>query len=142
MAIKIDGDITIKDGNTDLKKLKELVPVELWSGTNSSGSIELSDSSANYSFIEVYYQNRQGHESYTKVYNPNGKTISLRTGNSESMDGYDVYSVCHLSFSGKDVTRGKERVVNLHNNAYPSISNSSSSLSYYTLTITKIIGYK
>lgn len=139
MAIKIDGDITIKDGNTDLKKLKELVPVELWSGSSSSGNITLADSCANYSYIDVVYMSRVGAYTTSRIYNPNGKMMNLTSGNGEHMEGYYMYNTVELSFSGTSVTRTHDRLITIQNNTAPKVG---TTVSYYTLTITNIIGYK
>lgn len=132
-AIDENKDIVTKEYVDALK------PVSLWSGSSSSGNIVLNDSVANYSFIEVYYQNRGGYTSCSKIYSPQNKIMALQTGNGETLDGYYLFNTCVLSFSGTTVSRSQDRYINIHTNAYPTVG---TNVSYYTLTIIEIIGYK
>ena len=45
--------------------------------TGDAGTITLSDSAANYTYIEIFYRDYDSVYNYTKVYSPNGKTVSL-----------------------------------------------------------------
>ena len=47
--------------------------------TGSNGAITLSDSSANYTYLEIFYRNTDSFFSSIKVYSPNSKTICLST---------------------------------------------------------------
>ena len=53
--------------------------VELYNSTSgAAGSVTLSESAANFKYIEIFYTDNNGKTGgYTKVYSPNGKTISL-----------------------------------------------------------------
>ena len=58
---EIDGKTTVLYNNT----------------TGDAGTITLSDSAANYTYIEIFYRDYDSVYNYTKVYSPNGKTVSL-----------------------------------------------------------------
>ena len=58
----------------------ELKPTILYKdNTGTTGTVSLSDSSANYSFIEIFYTSAYNYNS-TKVYDPNGKSAYLLCG--------------------------------------------------------------
>lgn len=60
----------------DLGVVKD-IPVTLFSG-DTTGNVTLSETSANFSKIEILYEGYNGRSPCTlTVYNPNGKTISL-----------------------------------------------------------------
>ena len=81
--MKINEDIiigstnkTLKQLNTEVENLKSYVLFNNNSGTN--GNITLSDSSANYTYLERYMKNIYNEcVYYTKVYQPNGKVCKL-----------------------------------------------------------------
>lgn len=55
-----------------------LNPVVLYSNESGTGNtITLSDSSANYKFIDVFFGVSQGWYSSIRIYNPNGKSLDL-----------------------------------------------------------------
>ena len=43
----------------------------------SGGDITLSDSAANYTYIEIFYKDNDGYNYSTKIYQPNGKLVNL-----------------------------------------------------------------
>lgn len=62
------------------KRLQRLEGTILYD--NSSGSnedITLNDDSSNYRFIEIYYKNAEGEFDISKVAEPNGKLVSLKS---------------------------------------------------------------
>lgn len=69
------GATTAIDARTNLGVMKAYTLYSNASGTQSN--ITLSSSSANYNYIEIYYKNNDNRTSYTKVYDPNGKYVSL-----------------------------------------------------------------
>lgn len=48
--------------------------------TGSADTITLTDSAANYKYIEIYFRTNDNDYSSTKVYNPNGKMVLLAAG--------------------------------------------------------------
>ena len=69
------GATTAISARTNLEVMKAYTLYSNTSGTQSN--ITLSSSSANYNYIEIYYKNNDNRTSYTKVYDPNGKYVSL-----------------------------------------------------------------
>lgn len=141
MSVKMRSDIVINKNGVDLATLEDLIkliPVELWSGNSSSGNITLNDSTENYSCIEIFYTNRLGYSS-VKVLNPNGKSVNLITGNGESMEGYFYQNSTKLAISGNSLRRTNDRLIQIQSGQNPTIG---TNISYYTLTITKVLGYK
>lgn len=69
------GATTAISARTNLEVMKAYTLYSNASGIQSN--ITLSSSSANYNYIEIYYKNNDNRTSYTKVYDPNGKYVSL-----------------------------------------------------------------
>lgn len=63
------------------KAVKEYVDCTVLydNSTGSSGTITLSDSSANYSYLEIFFRNGDSFYNSVKVYSPNNKKICLST---------------------------------------------------------------
>lgn len=133
------GLIRVKDKIDTMLSAKQDKPVLLWSGSSSSGNITLNDSCANYSYIDVVYMSRVGAYTTSRIYNPNGKMMNLTSGNGEHMEGYYMYNTVELSFSGTSVKRQNDRLITIQNNTAPKVG---TGVTYYTLTITAIYGYK
>lgn len=45
--------------------------------TPAKGAITLSESSANFARLKIFYKNTNGYRSSVDIYNPNGKTVTL-----------------------------------------------------------------
>lgn len=94
------------------------------------GNVTLSDSSANYSAIEVYAQ-KSGCWGSTKIYSPNGKQFGLSIHNA-----YDTTAIQQLfgnyTISGNTIVKNRELYMN--DNGTPMSSND--------IAIQFVIGYK
>lgn len=101
----------------------------------TAGDVTLSDSSANYEFIEIFY-NKSGIQDSTKVFNPNGKIVNLMTSHFSS----SVFQIVSklVTISGNKIT------VNTDSTGYANVysSNSVEMGSENQIFITKVIGYK
>lgn len=100
-----------------------------------TGDVTLSDSAANYDYIEIYYASVSDSETgyaqcSTKVWKPNGKTVWLSTGYAGASNAN--IKVCSALISGNKITRpyGKWEF----NNDMMSATN--------YIGITKVLGYK
>ena len=118
---------------------KQDKPTTLWSGTSTSGNLTLSSSVGNYAYIDIQCRSRTNVYTTTRIYDPSSKTVGLTTGNGEGSTGFYIYNTTELTFSGTTVTRANDRYVVLHNGASPEVQTNTS---FYSVTITKIVGYK
>lgn len=77
--VDFDGD-SVPSGWEEVSG-NTLVAYTLFNSTSGErGTVTLSDSSANYDYIEIFYANNSGvNGSSVKVYNPNGKNVVLMT---------------------------------------------------------------
>ena len=118
-----------------------LKPVSLFtSSAGEDGEVTLSDSSANYTYLEIYYKQQDGTYSYTKVYDPNGKTVDLIVFHLTN-NGYAI------GISSRNVTISGNKITTQTNNRYLTINIvSNNTLSgggnNNKIYITKVVGYK
>lgn len=96
----INNEILNLNTEVDIKQ-----PVVLYSSTGGSTSnITLSDSAANYNYIEIYFIGHNNCYCFTKVFSPNGKKVNLNNifidGNSAQI--YINYTVAYIN--GKTIT--------------------------------------
>lgn len=94
----------------------------------ATGTITLSESAANFSYIEIYHE-----LGYTKVKYPNGKTVSL-SGIRHSDQLYQMYD--RLVFSGTTVTRKYDGKYDYNGEYYNGTHHDKDYLLY------KIVGHK
>lgn len=116
--------------STVLDNLKAKVLYENTGGTN--GNITLNDSSANYTYIEVYYRNNDGFYGFKRFYKPNNRNVVL---NSFYLSNSNiVFKLQSRKFSGKSF--------NVLTNGEVSIT----AITYIKTTantyVTLVIGYK
>ena len=106
---------------------------------NESGStqtITLSDSAANYDYLEIYFATNDGNSNYVKVTNPNGKNVVLFSNDVESSTVV-WFKMKNIAISGTNIT--------IRNTKAIKITNNSSSLIYEdsgVIKIIKVIGIK
>lgn len=109
--------------------------VSLFENTSGvMGTVTLSQSAANFKFLEIYYQSTSDSgtgyaQASTRVFNPNGKSAWLSTGYCGSSD-YNV-KICSVLISGNQITRPY---------GYWEFKNGTHSTTNY-IGITKVIGY-
>ena len=129
------GDLTnletpIKTSVVD--SINSSLPTILFNNANNTSlNVTLSDSSANYSYLEFYFTDTS-RTGYTKVSNPNGQNFSViivASFNSEIQLKSASYSI-----SGTSITNTKLKAVTLRAST-PELWESS-------IYITKVLGYK
>lgn len=108
--------------------------------SNSSGTsntVPLSESSANFESIEIYFKNNDGDYNSTKVYSPNGKTVLLTTSRTASSGARGWIKNAKVEISGSSITfsadKGQITLVSAGNTAVSADS---------VISICKVIGYK
>ena len=105
--------------------------------SGSSGNIYLSDSSANYDYLEIYYKSNDGDYSYVKVNDPDGKAVALLVQRANTTAPRVYGKNRTISISGRNITT----VAN--STSQYTINNSATGyvqVQDYIL-ITKVIGY-
>ena len=139
--------LTIDNTTYDVKdassrnSINNLIPVNLFtSASGEDGEITLSDSSANYSYLEIYYKQQDETYSFTKVLEPNGKTISLPVFHVTN-NGYAI------SVSARNVTINGNKITTQATNRYMTINLISTNAlngggNTNKIYITKVLGYK
>lgn len=108
--------------------LKEFILYNDSTGTN--GNITLSDNVSNYKYIEIFYRDNSNHYSNVKVYQANGKRISLLT----------VYpnSTYHFWFNGALKNINENKITSQDASAM----DVNSLYANNNIYITRIVGYK
>lgn len=105
-------------------------------GSGNNGTVTLSDSSANYSMIEIYAKNNDGWFGMVKVKDPNGKSASITIttpydGNTNRWDKSKVFSISGTTISNNSYSEtliSQQNGIQLNNNNF--------------IYITKVIGYR
>lgn len=116
-----------------LEILAQKVLYENTSGSNSN--ITLSDSAANYEYIEIFYKNNDNAFSSVKVYQPNNKKVSLISHDNNAKNIAWVKFTLFV-ISGNIIRFGNGVEIKLA--ASNAITASSGNLNY----ITRVVGYK
>lgn len=123
--------------NNIVSAINELTPYVLFTDTSGDTSdITLSKSSANFKYIEVYYKYDTSDtfgEYYSKINEPNGKTIALNMMLDNNNYCYQLY--CPYSISGTTMTKGTAV-------QWRTSTTGSARTTPNVFAITKVIGYK
>lgn len=129
-------DTSLKDVSNDLSHLKPYVLFNT-SSVAAADSYTLSDSAANYQYLEIFYQNTRYNSMwlYDKVFSPNGKTINLFSCGVGDDNG-DTLWIC----TGRYTINGNKIVKN-YEWGYR-LTNGNWGLGNTIHGIGKIIGYK
>ena len=69
--------VQLKDGTGNVYPITQ-AEVLYNNATGTNGTVTLSETSANFDYIEVFYRNNDNLYSSLKVYQPNGKKITMR----------------------------------------------------------------
>ena len=139
--VDYDGN-TVPDGWTEVdgfnETYKTLYENDTWSG--NQGNITLSDSAANYDYLEIFYATHNlGGDGYksVKIANPNGKTIDLDMVIRKSDDNV-MYFISNLyDISGTTLTLKAIGSSYVYNN---SSNNVNTSTNY--IYVKKVVGIK
>jgi hypothetical protein len=132
----------IKDNADDITLLK---PVVLYANeTGSNSSITLSESSANFDYIEIFYKSNDDYYNSLKIYKPNGKMASLSCWYTFTSEAGTYLKVKTVNISGTTIsnvtkTGGKSAYAEV-NITTDSDKVTKSSSNY--IWITRVIGYK
>lgn len=118
--------------NNNANELINLQAVELFNGS-TTGTVTLSDSSANYSYLEIFYEGANNFNS-VKVFEPNNKNVYLISGwlNGNTNGNIKIASV---NVSGTSITKINYSAINYSTNSI--VTNEENQM-----TIKKVIGYK
>lgn len=94
------SSLNTTDKSSLVNAINRLVPIVLYQNeSGSNGNITLSDSVANYTYVEVFYRNNDNRYNSKKFYNINGKNVVLDSYYSSSTDM--VWKQQTRSFNGK-----------------------------------------
>lgn len=126
--VDYDGD-TVPDGYEEVENEKIL-----YESNGSNETITLSDSSANYSYLEIFYQNNDGKKGSLKIEKPNNAAVSLET--SSIFDTAIYFKFASIIISGTTITFNRFVDVTMES------AKNTFSTSSKNIYITKVIGYK
>ncbi len=121
------------------KKISDIIePVVLYNNdAGTTGNVTLSETSANFSYLEIFYKDEAYNYSSVKVYSPNGKRASLQTMKCSS--GSIIFYVKLATISGTSISAvAADGYVQLFNSGVTAGYNNS--LNY--ILITRVVGYK
>ena len=103
-----------------------------------SGAIPLSETAANFTFIEIYCKDNDGRYCYTKVWNPNGKTVNVTQTLSYGGNFYVKSKAYTISGTSMDTANTSGTY---HTGEVNAAGNNSGS-TVDNLGVVKVIGYK
>jgi hypothetical protein len=120
----------------DLNILNKILGTELYNNTTGSNSaITLSESAANFTYLEIFYRNNDNYYNSTKIYQPNGKIAYLDADYPyTSGEGYSYAKKTSVQISGTSI-----RPINyVELTVMPSGANILNKNNIY---ITRVVGY-
>lgn len=142
--------VTKKDGRNDLlgrlggetiapniaERFEKLEPVVLYyNASGTTGTVTLSSSAANFTYLDVIYGSGDGRTSgNTRVYSPNGKTVEISAGLVGS-NGYHAIYFGRYAVSGTSITPSI-------NQTWSANLNGTESNTANLLYVIAVIGYK
>lgn len=117
------------------------IRVSLFSGTDSggsSGTIELSEDPANFTYLEIYFKDDQNFVNYAKVYNNKSNTTQFTITNVKaSAVSETIFMVTkRYNLSSSGIVRGLEKVATIGNGTNPVVGSNNQ------LRIISVIGIK
>lgn len=106
--------------------------------TGTTGDVLLSETSANFEYIEIFYRTNDQDYGSTKVYQPDGKKVSLSTAVHAIGTGELVYKVSIKEFDGVNLVK----VTDGAGDEYGEASSASTNISHQNnVYITRVVGY-
>lgn len=133
----INKDILINDTG---KTFNDLIPITLYdSEAGTTGNIILSDSTKNYSYIDIYFYKSEHSSGVQRIYNPNGKIVTLYC--------CDLYEDTNLQELFKCIKINDKNITFLRGIFKNTIGLTNGTTNYLLepenlLLIKKVIGYK
>lgn len=110
------------------------IPVVLYNNTTgTNGTVDLSETSANFTYLEIFYRNNDQQYSSVKVYNPDGKYVSLLTTYIAS--SYFMMKGARIQISGNKINK----LSYYEGNAYNQATWTTSANNTY---IVRVLGYR
>ena len=106
--------------------------------TGTTGEVLLSETSANFEYIEIFYRTNDQDYGFTKVYQPNGKKVSLSTAVHAIGTGELVYKVSIKEFDGVNLVKVTDGACDEYGEASSASTNISHQNNVY---ITRVVGY-
>ena len=118
----------------------ELKPTSLYDNSSgSNGTITLSQTAANFSYLEIYFNDSVYKlNAYVKVYSPNDKIVALDVGHTFSSSGTRIVASRKVKISGTSISNASSNeddygVFNSWNNSIDKANK---------ISIIKVLGYK
>ena len=129
-----DSQYQLLLNGTDI--LQAITGTSLYDNTSgSNGTINLSDSTANYDKLYIEYKDNDGTFNSTEITAPNGKTVYLVTQYPYS-NSTTYIKCCRCSISGTTITPTNYSETAIKSGNSPTVTNTN------YIYITKVIGYK
>ena len=104
------------------------------SGTN--GTVTLSSSAANFSYLEIFFRNNSNNYNSVVVYSPNSKKVWLDSGTHPTDNGATYYKTKVVTISGTSITVTSHNSFDIYNSNVPVTAEQNN------IYITKVNGYK
>lgn len=120
------------DKSNIVNSINSLVPVALFNGTTAD-TVTLSDSAANYSYIEIFFEGANNFSS-VKVFEPNNKNVYLISGWLNNNTNGNI-KIANVNISGTSITKINYSAINYSTNSI--FTNEENGI-----TIRKVLGYK
>lgn len=114
-------------------------PVVLYdNASGTTGTVQLSESTANFNYLEIFYARKSSVVQFesVKVYSPNSKSIGLSLNYSNGGDTSQYYSKI-VTISGTNIAVTRE-IATTANGTYGTVSVAESTV----INIYKVIGYR
>lgn len=105
--------------------------------SGTTGTITLSQSAANFSYLDIYFITNNNYLTHCRVYSPNGKTVSANCVNVFTATSVLQFALTMLTISGTSVTFKNNAYANIVHNGETIVGNVSN-----YMKVIKVVGYK
>ena len=102
-----------------------------FNATGTDGTVTLTETAANFTFIDIFFKGNDGYYDFTRVYSPNGKVANLSTMESTASG--------NVNCKWKAVTISTTSITNKY---YAEMDNGGTPASTNHIKICGVIGYK
>ena len=145
-----NGTTTVSSGAGGLVDISTLLPTvptptvlyNVPAGESQATSLTMSDTFANYDYVDIQYRiyDNQDYVGCMRVYNPNGKMVSLDWKYNTDWSTANVYGKCgRYTLSGTTMTANADTGYEYYNNTMGSVTKNTYQ---YQILITKVVGWK